>query len=256
MSNTVIQEVYEMNFEISSSQTDSSRLLTHCALLNILQETAWKHSSSADYDDIRLKKESSTWVLLQYHIKIIEMPKLWETITVKTWCPKQKKMHSTRSFSIECDGVECIQVNSLWVFFDIEKRIPKKITDEIASCYQCTKPPVFPEPRFFKVDGTPDDKHRRSAREYTVMRSDMDTNGHVNNVRYLEWILNDIPDEIYDNNTLSELKIVYRKECKRGDALSLHTFVEGNIVTSQILHSEGHKVAEISSIWIPKSDMD
>lgn len=243
-----------MNFEISSSQTDTSKSLSPCALLGFLQEIAWKHSCAADFDDTRLESESSAWILLQYHIKIIDTPKLWETITIKTWCPKKKKMHSTRSFVVECNGVECIQINSLWVFFDIEKRMPKKISDEMANSYTCNKPPAFPEPRLFKVDGTTDDAHRRSTRDYTVMRSDIDTNGHVNNVKYLEWILNDIPDEIYDNNTISELKIVYRKECHRGDALSLHTFVDGDVVTSQIQHSAGHKVAEISTIWTPKGD--
>ncbi len=251
---TTIQEVYEINFDISSFQVDERRVLSPCSLLNFLQETAWKHSCSADYDATRLEQESSAWVVLQWHIKIIDTPKIWEQITVKTWCPKRKKIQSTRSFSVECNGIECIQANSSWIFFDIEKRVPKKIADDIANHYECTKPTPFPEPRIFKIDGTADDAHRYATRSYQVMRSDIDTNGHVNNVKYLEWILNDIPDEICDNKVLTEIKILYRKECKKGDTLSLQTFVDGDIVTSHIYHSEGHKVAELSTTWQSKSE--
>ncbi|MFI3173711.1 MAG: thioesterase [Bacillota bacterium] len=250
---TTIQEVYELTCDISSSQVDAQRVLSPCALLNFMQEAAWKHSCSADYDAERLETESSAWVVLQWHIKILDAPKLWETVAVKTWCPKRKKMQTTRSFAVESNGVECIQANSVWVFFDTEKRAPKKIDDELANHYECNKPMPFPEPRIFKVDGTADEAHKHTTRAYQVMRSDMDTNGHVNNVKYLEWILNDVPDEIYDNNVLSEMKIVYRKECQRGDLLSLQTFVDGNVVTSHIYHSDGHKVTEFSTIWVPKN---
>jgi acyl-ACP thioesterase len=37
-------------------------------------------------------------------------------------------------------------------------------------------------------------------------RSDMDMNGHINNVVYLAWTLESLPDEVYDNYNLYEVR--------------------------------------------------
>ena len=40
------------------------------------------------------------------------------------------------------------------------------------------------------------------TRDFVVTRRDTDTNGHANNVKYLEWVMDDIPDAIYEDMTL------------------------------------------------------
>lgn len=37
-------------------------------------------------------------------------------------------------------------------------------------------------------------------------RSDMDMNGHINNVVYLAWTLESLPDEVYDKYNLFEVR--------------------------------------------------
>ena len=38
-------------------------------------------------------------------------------------------------------------------------------------------------------------------------RSDMDMNGHINNVTYLAWALEGVPQEVYDGKHLYEVRI-------------------------------------------------
>ena len=92
-----------------------------------------------------------------------------------------------------------------------------------------------------------------AQQRFTVTRRDTDTNGHANNVKYLEWALDDVPDEIYDGMTLKDIRVVYRKECHRGDVVHTKTFVEekdGEWETITFIFDEEETVlAEIAILW-------
>ncbi|MGI6777525.1 MAG: hypothetical protein ACOX7R_05735 [Acetivibrionales bacterium] len=53
-----------------------------------------------------------------------------------------------------------------------------------------------------------------------MRREDIDTNNHVNNTRYVNWILETIPLDIYENFSLKTLDIVYKKEVGYGSSVS------------------------------------
>lgn len=48
----------------------------------------------------------------------------------------------------------------------------------------------FPEFKFAQTD-------QMEQAEFIVRRSDIDTNAHVNNTKYIEWVLETIPEEVY-----------------------------------------------------------
>ena len=52
---------------------------------------------------------------------------------------------------------------------------------------------------------------------HSVRRSDMDMNGHVNNVVFTEWILEAVPQKMYDDWDLTELEIEFLNECNYGE---------------------------------------
>ena len=58
-------------------------------------------------------------------------------------------------------------------------------------------------------------RSKTKAPEYT----DFDYNGHVNNARYVEWVENILPEEIFvNNNNISVIDIKYKHE------ISFHEF--------------------------------
>ena len=46
---------------------------------------------------------------------------------------------------------------------------------------------------------------------FNVRYSDIDTNGHVNNSKYVSWIIETVPLEIVLNYTLKNLKMDYKR---------------------------------------------
>jgi len=54
-----------------------------------------------------------------------------------------------------------------------------------------------------------------------VRRSDLDMNDHVNNVVYMELLMEAVPDAVRDAFELAELELEFRGECKYGDVISV-----------------------------------
>ena len=67
-----------------------------------------------------------------------------------------------------------------------------------------------------------------------------------------EWAMDDVPDEIYDGMSLADVRIVYRKECVRGDIVEIKTYVRALPDGKEVLSflSVGEKiVAEVATLW-------
>lgn len=45
----------------------------------------------------------------------------------------------------------------------------------------------------------------------------MDMNGHINNVTYINWILETIPEHVLGSKRLLQIEIDYKNECTSGD---------------------------------------
>ncbi|PNH04637.1 Oleoyl-acyl carrier protein thioesterase 2, chloroplastic [Tetrabaena socialis] len=52
--------------------------------------------------------------------------------------------------------------------------------------------------------------------------SDMDMNGHINNVTYLAWTLESIPEAVYTGCKLHEIELDFKAECKAGNTIEAH----------------------------------
>jgi len=92
-----------------------------------------------------------------------------------------------------------------------------------------------------------------SSHEYTATRRDIDTNNHVNNVKYLEWVFCHVPDDIFLGYRPIVLKVAYKKETKLGDKLGI-TIFRKNINHEEaeifaLIEKSGVTATEIYTRW-------
>eukprot|EP00798_Chlamydomonas_sp_ICE-L_P029154 gene29152-32375_t len=52
-------------------------------------------------------------------------------------------------------------------------------------------------------------------------RSDMDMNGHINNVMYIAWVMEGVPKEVYEKGFLYEIEIDFKAECHAGQSVEV-----------------------------------
>ncbi|MDD4844729.1 MAG: thioesterase [Anaerotignum sp.] len=243
---------YEESRKISYFQVDGNRLITPAALLSDLQEAAINHSDFLGYPVEYLAEKQTGWAVINWHLEVERMPKLGETITVQTWCEKCRRMQAIRCFYVFDEKNELmIKGISRWIYMDLEKRKPTNISDDMALRYHSGQESAIPGEKFFMPKEG--EGEAASIRPLKISRRDTDSNGHANNVKYLEWAMDDVPDEIYDKMQLADVRIVYRKECMRGDEVIMKTFIhsleEGKEVLTFITDQEQTVLAEVATLW-------
>ena len=243
---------YEENRKISYFQVDGNTLMTPAALLSDLQEAAINHSDTLGYSVEYLSEKQTGWAVLNWHLQIARMPKLGETITIETWCEKCRRMQAIRCFNVLDEKKEVILKGiSRWIYMDLEKRKPANIPDDMIEKYHSGQESAIPNEKFIMPKegvGEPAVVHG-----LMITRRDTDSNGHANNVKYLEWAMDDVPDEIYDTMHMVDVRIVYRKECVRGTEVILKTYIEdienGKEILTFITDQAQVVLAEVATLW-------
>lgn len=225
-------------FEVHYYEVNFYQELTPPAFLNYLEETAIAHSEAVGYGVSRLKEQGYGWVLSQWQIHFEQYPQLGEKIKIKTWPSHFERFYGYREFLVFDEQDKVIaRANSLWIFLNLQKRRPARIPQEICEAYS-----IFPEkvlsnpfPESISLQANPLEQGVQS--EFIVRRSDIDTNDHVNNTKYLEWVLETVPEDVYRDYRMVSLEVIYKKECTFGQkVLALTQQMEGKDQDKLFLH--------------------
>lgn len=204
---------FKKQYIIPYYETHKSGRVTPISLLKYLGETSGDHS---DYNDIgidELRKNNYGWVLYKWKARFEHYPKAKDKITIETWTSGFNKFYANREFIIYDDkGKEIGRATTLWIFLDINRKRPIRIPSEFAKIYDIIDEKVLDD--FVELEEAFDISKEL---DFYVRKFDIDYNNHVNNVIYLEWILETIPEEIEKDYFLNEFEIVYKKETLYGD---------------------------------------
>ena len=77
--------------------------------------------------------------------------------------------------------------------------------------------------------------------EYKVSRRDIDLNGHMHNLYYLDIAYEALPERVYEQRPFDNVRIQYKKEVKLGDIVKCrYTFKDGEHIVS-IFNSDGSR---------------
>ncbi|MPM43246.1 hypothetical protein SDC9_89919 [bioreactor metagenome] len=92
-------------------------------------------------------------------------------------------------------------------------------------------------------------------KEFHVNRFDIDTYQHVNNIRYLQWMTESIPDDIADHYFMQSLNGRFINEAQQNDVMISCTNPldePGHFEHSIRSGNEGHFCAAARTIWKKK----
>lgn len=219
--------IFTYNSKVRYSDVGIDNKLTLKALTNILQEGAISHSNTVGFGINNANNTHLAWLLLNWKVKMFMHPHCDEELTVKTWPRVFDKLYSFRDFEVYDKENNLVAIaSSKWFPVDTETKRIKKITPEISEPYgePITKS-VFENP--FKEKLTvPEDLRLNFS--YTTQRRDIDTNGHVNNLNYIDFALETLDENIFNNNSFDNLEITFKKEIKLKENIKCYYSFENN----------------------------
>ena len=197
---------------------DFTGRLTLGVLGNHLLNCAGFHASDRGFGIASLNEENYTWVLSRLAIELEEMPSQYENFSVQTWVEAVYRLFTDRNFAlIDKEGKKIGYARSVWAMINLNTRKPAdllalhggSITD-----YVCDEPCPIEKPSRIKVASM------NAVSTLKAKYSDIDINGHVNSIRYIEHILDMFPIEIYKEKRIRRFEMAYVAESYFDDELS------------------------------------
>jgi len=245
-----LENYFEKEFELRYLEMDNFGEAASTTMLALLEETAADHCYSINQSLYDLEKQNIGWVLLSGVMEMYRYPTYKEKIIIRTWMSDYSMIKGFRENIIYDNNRNIIgRARGLWVFFDIKRRRPIQIFDLIKNKwstdveksinYNITK-------KIKPIDSS------LNSHEFKVNRFDVDTNQHVNNIKYLQWLLESIPEEFINNHYLYSIDGRFIAEAQYGDTILVFTErdINDNSFTHTIRNQNNNKIcATAKTLW-------
>ncbi|XP_072980644.1 palmitoyl-acyl carrier protein thioesterase, chloroplastic-like [Typha angustifolia] len=278
----IIQDglVFRQNFSIRSYEIGADRTASIETLMNHLQETALNHVRSAGLlgDGFgatpEMSKRNLIWVVSKMQVLVEHYPSWGDFVEVDTWVGPSGKNGMRRDWHIRdySSGQTILKATSMWVMMNKLTRklakMPEEVRAEIGPYFMehsaileedSRKLPKLLSKLGKKLDSDSTAHYVRKG--LTPRWSDLDVNQHVNNVKYIGWILESAPISILEKYELASMTLEYRRECGRDSVLQSLTAVsdcidgspDASIQCEHLLQLEsGGDILKAWTEWRPK----
>lgn len=202
---------------------DFSHKLFMGHLGNHLLNAADFHSNDRDFGMNYLNPIHKTWVLSRLAVEMDDMPSAYDRFDVETWVDSAMRYFTNRNFRVSSpdDSKVYGYGRSVWAMIDTETRQPQNIMEirdgEIERYIEAEKEcPLGPLSRV-KMG-----KDLELVRTIDTHYSDVDINGHINSVKYIEHVLDLFGIDWYRTHRLKRFDIAYVAESHCGDRLNFY----------------------------------
>ncbi len=207
--------IFKEKFKMGLKDIDKNNLLKNRAILEYLENIGSYHSDVAGYGAEYTGKTGIAWVLLGWKLKVLKRPQYGQKLEIHTWAKLGSKVATFRDFEIYDNNQNlCAIATSKWTMVDIRKGKITKIDDEVINAYKVESKNVFQKLELEKLKIPSNFDYKT---EYTVKRKDIDINGHMHNLYYLDLAYEALPEEIYEKRPFDNVNIQYKKEIKLGE---------------------------------------
>lgn len=194
------------------------------------------HSNDRGFGMRYLMSIKRSWVLSRLAIEMTEMPVQYTRFTIETWVESAMRYFTQRNFRVcGADGHVYGYGRSVWAMIDTETRQPTDILairdGDINNWIVNDRPcPIEKGGRVKMGDGA------EFVRTIDTYYNDVDINGHINSVKYIEHVLDLWPMEWYREHSIKRFEIAYVAESHAGDQLSFYR--ENTLPTGPNGHAE------------------
>ena len=220
-------------------------------LCDFLQAAATAHAEKLGVGMLDLMAHGITWMLAKMEIAFGDWPASHETLALTTWPSGVRgRLICCRDYDMrDAAGRTVLHATSEWVCVNVATRKLARLVPQLLTLAPADVPRVAvdPLPALDEASFAPAGECR-----IPVRRADLDVNRHVNNVHYIEWLLEPLSDAAY-GRTLRHLSIGYHAEALAGDEItsrvSESALPDGSVATSHTLSRGETLLTRATCLW-------
>ena len=196
-------------------ELDASGRLSLRALCERLQDAAAAGAARLGISMPSLAQRGLAWVLHELRIEVQRAAGLGEALRVTTWPRAFGRLLAERDFEVWAGAEAVALATSRWAVVDLAQRRAVRLDPAIQALPvgERRAPLAPPTPRPRRLE------RPTGERRFEVRRGDLDSVGHVNHTRYVDWVVESVPDAVWDRCSLRGLEIAFSREVRRGQAV-------------------------------------
>jgi acyl-ACP thioesterase len=243
---TFIDSVWTDPYRINWYETDANNCASLVAICNFLQVTAFNHARHLGFDYTNKEGFDRIWVLIRMLIHMDKYPAWNDEIQVRTWHRGTEGLVAIREYEIvDAQGQRLGAVTSHWFLLDPSTRKPvlPEINDTALSTERAVKVMDEKPGRILIPHDLP------LIHTVTAGYTDLDMYMHVNNARYIDWILNLFPEDMHRKFSISSLLIEFLSEVRYAEEIQLFASIDTESLVKGIRVGDDKTIFKAKLKW-------
>ena len=209
-------KIYKEENVLRAAECDLSSQWKPSAILENMQEMAGKHAELLGVGRNALMQQGMVWVLTRVEVEMDRYPRHTQTVATETFPMPVRRWFFPRYFIFRDEqGQEIGRAGSLWVLLDVNTRKmarPDTVARLMPDNSDLLAPLGLPA-TVAEVSGT------LQTGVLCPQYTDLDMNGHVNNVKYMDWCCNALGIETMRGKCLRRFDVNYDMEIRPGQEI-------------------------------------
>lgn len=209
------------------------------------------HSTKRGFGMTYLWTQNKTWVLSRLALELNDIPREHDEFVIETWVENAMKFFTKRNWAITSEDGSKVYgyAKSIWAMIDTVTREPQDI---LAMQEGKIKDYLYPEKECPIKDvsrvKTPE---MTEFTEFKVLYGDLDVNGHLNSMRYIDHVMDTFAPDFFRSNQLQRIEIAYVAEGHWGETVRIYRKTDGDMHYFRLVrHDEGGEDTELARMMM------
>lgn len=196
------------SFYVGYSDVDSNDKCRLSRILDLCQNIATIHSETLGYGTKGMMDLGWAWLVTGMKIRILKYPVADKEVECHTWSKGLKGVVAKRQYEILNNNGEVLVLgDSSWALFDLGAQRLIRVPEEMQKAYSLIDRDVFEGEEDKRIK---DNDIVEIEKEFKICKRDIDTNHHMNNARYMDYIAEVLPDDL----DVKQFECSYKKQIK------------------------------------------
>ena len=210
---------FSKKIRILPSQCDSSGKLGIPDTTALFMDVAADHSDSLGIGQRDLNARGGFWLTVKTMLRFLRRPALGESALLATWPEVPDKRRCLRDYMLSSNGETLCCGKTEWAVLDMATGRLRHVDSIYPEGLELTDRSAMSESFTRFEDETTDGE---VLGRYTVLSTDIDLGGHMNNVAYLRAFASLFSSAEWNRIDMHFLEIWYRAQCFEGEELTAY----------------------------------
>ncbi len=205
---------YTRPHEITYYECDVNHTIKLSTMIAIVIKVSEEQSDLLNRGNDYIQSLGVTWIITQYEVFVSRLPKVNEKVEITTQAMEYNKYFCYRNFWITTEsGEELVRIESIFSLMDYTTRKISSVTQEIIAPFESEKITKIKRPP--KIETLEDPQ----SVPYRVRFYDIDSNHHVNNAVYFNWLIDGLGYDFLTTYEPKYMNVRFDKEVEYGNLI-------------------------------------